>query len=167
MRPVFLSVSIVFTAVFFFVPARAELSIIGLSRAAVRPKPSVLAKPQGFLKYGDSVSVLGTQGRWSQVQAGALTGWLESSSLGHRKSILKEIGKSDAEISKDYQDEVASAAKGFSEEMEALHKKQNPELNYSAVDRVEKIEVDMDEVVRFSRQGKLKSRVLMQEMNTP
>ena len=140
-----------------------EQSVVGLNRAALRASPSVLAKAVEFLSYGTLVQVLESKGRWRKVQAQKATGWIEFSALGDKKSILKEVGKSQAEVSKKYQDEVASASKGFTAEMEEFQKKNNPQLNYAAVDQLEKITVQMQEVAEFAKQGQLHSRILAEE----
>ena len=136
---------------------------IGLERAGIRARPSVLAKAKYFSKYGDKIQVLQEKGRWRKIKSGKIEGWLEKSALGSRKTILRDIGKSEAEISSAYQDEVASAAKGLSAEMEELHKKQNPELNYALVDKVESFAVSPAQMLKFSKRGKLKSKLLEDE----
>jgi hypothetical protein len=50
--------------------------------------------------------------------------------------------------------EVALAGKGFNEQVEAEYKQQN-DLDYTMVDRMEQFTVSIDEVVLFVEQGEL------------
>lgn len=128
---------------------------IGLNKAAVRQKPNMLARSLGFLKYGDTVPIKTQQGPWYQIDFNGAPGWLHQSAFAKADYVLKDLGKG-GEISKNtYKDEAVAAGKGFSPEYEAFYKEQNPEANFSAVDSLEKREVDGEAVMRFAEQGQL------------
>lgn len=136
---------------------------IGSDRTGLRSRPSILSKPTSFLKYGAPVQVLEVKGRWSKINSSGQRGWVLSSTIGDGESILKDIGKGEFAAQEAYQDEVASAGKGFSAEFEKMSKENNPKLNYKDVDRIEKVSVPVNDIFAFSRRGKLKSSVLGEE----
>jgi len=47
------------------------------------------------------------------------------------------------------------AGKGFNQEVESSYRTSNRNLNYSDVDRVERTTVNMNELERFLREGRL------------
>jgi hypothetical protein len=103
------------------------------------------AKSLGSLSFGDSVILIRDGGKWSQVRAGNLSGWVISSSLGARRIIVTGTGASATELS--------LAGKGFSPELELEYSKNG--LDYSIVDSMEKIIRPPEELLDFIKEGRL------------
>jgi hypothetical protein len=102
----------------------------------------------GNLAYGAQVTVLEVNGKWAQVRSGSLTGWTASSNLSTKRVVAQGDNRS-ASAS-----EMAMAGKGFSEEVEKEYKT-GKDLNYSAVDNLEKITVADEELLGFIDEGHL------------
>ena len=140
--------------------ASAWESTVGVKILILRKKPSFLSKETGRLEYGRIVKVLERNRGWSYISSGKSSGWVQTSSLGERESILKDLDRSAAESSATYKDEVATAGKGFSPEYERMLKNNNKKLNFDAVDKMESIEVPIFLLNEFRKTGNLKSAVL-------
>lgn len=128
-------------------------SAVGVSSVTLRGRPSVFGAAGAHLAYGTKVTVLAKQDGWSQVSDGKATGWVSDSALGDARSILRDVGKGEKVTTDSYQSDVALAGKGISEESEAEFRKENPKVDFGAIDRMERDSVPMD--ASFAIQGKL------------
>jgi len=103
------------------------------------------------------VTVLQARGDWRQVQAaGGPTGWLHQSALT-KKVISMKAGAQDVATAASG-DELALAGKGFNSDVEADFKNKNKDIDFTWIDRMEKIKVSMDEITRFLNDGQVKPR---------
>lgn len=148
-----------------FVPAATALdqsqdSVVGVALLTLRKSPSFLSRKTGELKYGQKIKILKTRKDWCFITAGSFKGWAQKSALGERESILDDLKRSSAESSATYNDEVATAGKGFSAEYESMLKQKNQKLNFGAVDKMESIELPVKTLLRFKKKGRLQSEVL-------
>jgi uncharacterized protein YgiM (DUF1202 family) len=118
---------------------------VAIQSAAMRDSSGFFAKDIGNLSLGTEVTVITEDGKWAQVQAGNLNGWVASASLSARRVTAagSAITASD----------VALAGKGFSPDTEMEYKKNG--LDYSAVDSMEKINVPNGDILRFVTEGRL------------
>jgi SH3-like domain-containing protein len=120
----------------------------------VRVSPSYLGKVTGDLAYGDQVTILKQQGEWMNVQTKAgQTGWVHQSALSKKKIVLNS-GTTTAQTSTSGE-ELALAGKGFNSDVEAQFKSQNKDIDFSWIDKMEKIKVDPSEAVTFLKEGGL------------
>ncbi|PID37580.1 MAG: peptide-binding protein, partial [Proteobacteria bacterium] len=107
--------------------------------------------------YGAKVTVQKRQGPWVEVtDAAGHQGWLHESALSQKK--LKLVSGSIEAGTGASGEEVALAGKGFNETVEKEYRKQNADLDYSWVDRMEKMVVTAPEMETFLRQGGIQSR---------
>ena len=129
--------------------AAGQTMYVAVSKAAVKTGTGFFALTKGTLLYADVVTVTETDGKWSYITQGNLSGWVATNSLSKRKIIAKGSNFSaDA-------DELALAGKGFNSEVESEYKKSG-KVNYSAVDAMERNEVSDSELLAFIKEGKLK-----------
>jgi len=128
-----------------FAQADRSTRYVAVQTAAVKDSAGFFAKDLGSLSLGDAVRLLNEDGKWSQVQAGSLTGWVTSSSLSARRVVASNTAVT--------ANEVAMAGKGFSPDMELEYKKNG--LDYSMVDSMEKINVPANDLLRFITEGRL------------
>ncbi|MBN1410718.1 MAG: SH3 domain-containing protein [Spirochaetales bacterium] len=129
-----------------------SLSII-VKETQAREKPSYLSKGIAKLKYGDKVDTLQLQKDWYKVKLkGGKTGWIHSSAVTNKKIVLKS-SKADAEKYANSKD-VVLAGKGFNEQVEKQYKQQS-KLDFSAIDKLEKIDVTPEQKEDFLRDGQL------------
>jgi len=108
------------------------------------------ASNRGKLEYGDAVTVLQVNGRFVEVRSVAnstVTGWTASANMSTRPVVAGTTGTATAR-------EVALAGKGFNQEVEQSYRDQQ-NLNYADVDRVESIVVDFNALRRFLVEGRL------------
>ena len=132
--------------------AQAKQMSVTVKETQARATPSYLGAVVGTLQYGARVEVLAEQGAWVRVAlpAGG-AGWLNSSALTTRRVLLQAGGSVQQSASSS---EVALAGKGFNKEIEDKYR-QETNLDYSWVDRMEQLAVTPEQVAAFVRAGGL------------
>jgi uncharacterized protein YgiM (DUF1202 family) len=136
-------------------PAFGESMYIMVKETQARDKPSYLSKVITKLKYGDPVEILQQEKDWYKVKLpGGKVGWLHSSALSRTKVVLN-AGKADAARYGDSKD-VVLAGKGFNADVEKEYKKET-KLDFSAIDKLEKIVVSPEQKEDFLLKGRLKA----------
>ena len=136
-------------------PAHAapkEMSI-QVRKGEIRSAPSFLAAVTATAGYGERLTVLEEKGAWMKVSdpEGKVTGWVHSSALT-RKRIKLEAGEKDAEVAAS-SSELALAGKGFNSDVEAEFKNRHKDVDFTWVDKMEKITVTPDQMREFLGQG--------------
>jgi uncharacterized protein YgiM (DUF1202 family) len=125
---------------------------VQVKNGQMRATPSFLGKLVGPLNYGDRLQVLEQQGDWSKVTApGGQTGWVHSSALTKKKIAMK-AGDQNAQAGASG-DELALAGKGFNSDVEADFKAKNRNIDFTWVDRMEKIKVTPEAMQQFLKEG--------------
>jgi len=128
-----------------FTQADRSTRYVAVQTVVLKDSNGFFAKDLGSLLLGNSVKLIREDGKWSNVQAGNLTGWVPSTSLSARRVIT-----ANADITAS---EVAMAGKGFSPDTELEYKKSG--LDYSMVDSMEQITVPANDLLRFINEGRL------------
>jgi len=126
---------------------------VQVKRSDVRSRPSFLGAVAGSVSYGDKVQTYGGQGAWIKVrlQGQTIEGWLHRSALTTNKIVLR-AGDQDVRQAAS-NDELALAGKGFNQQVEDAFKSQNPKVDFSWVDKMEKIVVAPYEMQAFLKAG--------------
>jgi SH3-like domain-containing protein len=125
---------------------------VQVKNGQIRATPSFLGKLVAPLNYGDRLQVLEQQGDWSKVTApGGQTGWVHSSALT-KKKIALQAGAQNAQTAASG-DEMALAGKGFNSAVEADFKAKNRHIDFTWVDKMEKIKVAPESMQQFLKQG--------------
>lgn len=142
----------------FLIPSvmAERIMAVSVKQSQVRATPSYLGKILARLAYGDKVSILAEKGGWLKVKsvtAPSLVGWTNASALANPKVVLK-AGTKTAE-SGAATGEVALAGKGFNAAIEKDYAKNNSALDYTWVDRMEKITPAPEAVEKFLVGGNL------------
>jgi len=119
---------------------------VSVQNAALKDSNGFFAKDVGKLALGDAVSLVSDDGKWSQIRAGNLTGWVSSSSLSTRRVVPSSSSNITA-------NEVALAGKGFSPATETEYKKSG--LDFSLVDAMERTTVPASDLLNFVNEGRL------------
>jgi len=119
--------------------------------ASIRSAQQFFAKPVATVGYGTQLNVLEEKEGWYKVSIGEQTGWVHGSSAA-KGAVAVSAKAFDKGASRE---DVALAGKGFNEQVEGKYKKDHPELNFAAVDKMEKITVDEAALARFVADGKL------------
>ncbi|MDR0455987.1 MAG: hypothetical protein LBH20_04805 [Treponema sp.] len=118
---------------------------VAVQTAVVKDSTGFFAKEVGNLPLGTAVTLVRDDGKWAEVRAGNLAGWVASASLSARRVVASNSTVTASE--------VALAGKGFSPDMEMEYRKSG--LDYSAVDSMEKIVVPANDLLRFITEGRL------------
>ena len=132
--------------------AASTLMSVVVKETQIRATPSYMGKILGTAKYGEPLEVLQQQNGWAKVNlpAGKGQGWVHLSALSEKRVALK-AGDAQA-TSGASSGEVALAGKGFNKEVEAQYRDEN-QLDYTWVDRMESFRVSPEAAAAFLQQG--------------
>lgn len=123
--------------------------------AKVTKTPSFLAPTVAKVVRGDQLTSIGEDKDWVNVQTkDGQAGWINKSSIVDKAVALSTKPGGGAGGVSD--DEVALAGRGFSPEVEAAYKQGHPDLDFSHVDKIEKLDVDGSELAKFVSDGQIK-----------
>lgn len=142
-----------FTAVSF----AGQTLMVAIKQVSIRADKQFYAKSVAEAKYQDKLEVVKQQGDWYQVTFKGAQGWVHSSSVGSPGKIAPGAVSGQAS-SKVADEDVALAGKGFNSQVEGDYKKKNPNLNFAAVDSLEKITVADKDAAEFMKAGHLSPR---------
>ena len=132
--------------------AGAKLTVRVMS-AKVMQGPQFIGATAGSVSRGDQLVFRKAQGDWYQVE-GALTGWIHRTNVIEKDVKLSSApGGSGGAASRE---EVELAGRGFTPQVEGEYRQKNPNLDFSHVDAIEKIEVDLASLADFVAAGGLK-----------
>ncbi len=136
--------------------AVAGVMSIQVRTGKLRTRPSFLGQVTASVGYGDRVTVLDEKSGWIQVRTGnGQTGWIHNSALTEKKVVLN-AGQGDVATGASGS-ELALAGKGFNDEVEAEFRSENPDLDYTWVDRMETFRLTPEQARRFLATGKIAS----------
>ena len=121
---------------------------VSVQNAELKNSPSYFAKTVATVSYGEQVTVLKKDGKWTQVKSGSSTGWIATSGLT-KKKISASSSKANASAK-----EISLAGKGFTQEIENSYKNSSG-TDYAAVDRIETITVPASKEANFLQEGAL------------
>ena len=149
-----ISLLIILTGLAVFAVEQKMMSI-QVKNGDVRSSPSFLGKIVGQLKYGDQVAVQNVKGSWYFIDRpeGSTDGWMHSSALSVKKIVLNP-GASDAEQAAS-SDEITLAGKGFNQQVENDFKSKNPQVDFTWIDKMEKMTVSQNQIQAFIKEGQL------------
>ena len=148
------STVLVLAAMAAFAAAPATMSV-QVKNGQLRASASFLGQVVAPLSYGDRVTVVESQGDWMKVTSPAgKTGWVHNSALT-KKQIQMKAGTQNAQTGASG-DELALAGKGFNSDVEADFKAKNKNIDFSFVDKMEKIKVAPGEMQAFLKDGGVK-----------
>ena len=134
--------------------AAAGMMSVQVRTGQLRARPSFLGSVVASVGYGDRLTVLTQSNGWTQVRdAKGVTGWIHSSALTEKKVVL-QAGEADAASGASGQ-ELALAGKGFNEEVETEFRTENPNIDYTWVDKMEGFRITPDQAQGFLTAGKV------------
>jgi len=130
-----------------------ETMSVQVKESEIRATPSFLGKIVTKVVYGDRVTVTGKSDSWTEVsfKGSETQGWMHTSALTTKRIILK-AGQTNVK-SGTTQDELSLAGKGFNDQVEASFIKQNKNLDYTWINRMETFEVPPEFMNVFLVQG--------------
>ncbi|MFH1039203.1 MAG: SH3 domain-containing protein [PVC group bacterium] len=133
---------------------RADILNVQVRNGALRSKPSFLGQIVGSVSYGDRVTVIQEQGEWVLGRKGSgPQGWIHISALTDDEIELS-AGSGTVETAASG-DELALAGKGFNSDVEAEFKTRNSDIDFTWVDRMEKIIILPEQMEGFLKVGQV------------
>lgn len=151
----------IFLLIIFLIPALiqaegletgGEASVMVLNQFLF-PQPVFYAQPVASLTLGDRLILEEQQDEWFLVTTSSgQSGWVHRTALTEKSVDLSGSGSGSGEFSAE---EVTLSGRGFNSEVEADFKSRNPELNFSAVDAMEAIEITPEKLHEFLVDGNL------------
>jgi len=132
-----------------------KMMSIQVKMGTVRSSPSFLGKIMTQLKYGDRVAVQDVKGSWYFIDRpeSSTDGWMHSSALSMKKIVLNP-GTSDAAQTAS-SDEITLAGKGFNQQVENDFKSKNPQVDFTWINKMEKMTVSQSQIQAFIKEGQL------------
>ncbi len=133
------------------IKAGSQVTIRVMS-AKVMSSPKFIGASAATLSRGDQLTVKEVKGDWYKVE-GAATGWVHKTNVVEGKVELSTTpggGGSGAS-----RDEVELAGRGFTPQIEDSYRQSNPNLDFSHVDAIEKVNLDPTELEAFVEEGGL------------
>lgn len=135
--------------------ATGEVLTVQVRETKLRSRPSFLGATVSDVSYGTQVTVASRQGPWVQVTAPrGKSGWLHESALS-KEDLAMVSGGTEAATGASGE-EIALAGKGFTDQIEKEYRKQNQDLDFAEVDRIEKIVVTPEQAAAFLDAGQIK-----------
>ncbi|MBI4828334.1 MAG: SH3 domain-containing protein [Nitrospinae bacterium] len=159
-----------FGAALLVIAMAAALAWAAGKVTVIHKKTSLRADKQFFapalaeIPYKESLEALETQNGWIKVTYAGKTGWIHSSAVSgavpaaEKKGGALSLFGGDDDKKNVAQEDVALAGKGFNEQVEKQYKQKNPNMNFAAVDEMEKITIPGDKLAAFVQQGGLEAR---------
>jgi hypothetical protein len=142
------------TALMVFAVEQNMMSV-QVKKSQLRATPSFLGKIVAAVSYGNHLEVRSQKGAWYRISLPGteIQGWMHASALTRKRIVLK-AGASDVTQTATM-DEIALAGKGFNKEVEGEFRAQNPNLDFTWIDRMEKIVVSQNQIQQFLNDGDL------------
>jgi len=145
-------------ALFFLVSGiafAASLQSVQIKKGVLRSSPSFMGKIVPDVSYGDRVEEVENKNGWSKVkpEGADASGWIHDSALTQKRIVLS-AGQTDVAQAAT-SDEIALAGKGFNEQVEREMKEKYPQMDYSSIDRMEKVIVSDSQMKQFLEEGRV------------
>jgi len=150
-RRMIFAVLLCFATAALFAQKAGDKLYVSVESAPLRSSAGLGGSTIETVKYGDEIRVNAVKTKWIEAQksSGGKTGWIEYAKLTTKRiSNQGNTGNASAR-------ETSMAGKGFSPEVESEYKKNGGQLNYPAVDAMEKEDVSDSDLLAFIEDGHL------------
>lgn len=135
--------------------AATETVTVIVKKTSIRRDRQFYAPTLTEAQLGAAFGVLAREKGWVKVETKAGAGWLHESAVTAKKVVASSQGPAGGRS--DDRD-IAAASKGFNPQVESEYRKKNPEADFAAVDRMEKLGAGDAAVAAFLRDGNLTPR---------
>lgn len=134
-------------------PNAGTVLTVRVMSAKVMKAPRFIGSTAGAVSRGDKLTFRSAKGDWYQVD-GAASGWIHRTNVIEKEVQLssKPGGGSGGGASRE---EVELAGRGFTPQVEREYREKNANLDFSHVDAIEKVSVDLDLLSAFVTAGGL------------
>ena len=135
------------------VSLHAETATVITKQSAIRESCRFFSPVNATVHYNDVLEIISKEGDWYKVKFKGVQGCIHKSSIEKKSVSLSKLVGSEKQSTSG--EEVALAGKGFNPQVESAYKKENPSLNFRAVDRVESYKTSESKLIQFIQSGKL------------
>lgn len=135
-------------------PQPGDQVAIAVQNQYMYPMPAFYASPTQPVSYGTLALIDEVQGEWYRVTTALnSSGWIHSTAVTGAIQSSSEGASASGEVTSD---EIMLAGRGFSKDIEETYAGDNPELDFSMVDRMETSwKVSAEELYQFLLEGNL------------
>jgi uncharacterized protein YgiM (DUF1202 family) len=135
-------------------PAKGSTITVQTLTAKLMKTPSFIGQTAARLVRGEHLRFEEARKDWYRVTtAKKVTGWINRTSVVEKAVTLST--RPGGGTGGATEDEVALAGRGFSKEVEEKYRQEHRELDFSHVDRIERLDFDTEALARFVLEGKL------------
>lgn len=141
---------------FVIAPAKsvnAETLTVITKQNALRESCKFFAPIKTTVHYNDVLDVISQSGDWYQVSFKGIQGCVHKSAVKKNSISLSNISGTGSQSASS--EEVALAGKGFNPQVEAAYARENPGVNFQAINRIENYNVSENELINFIQGGRL------------
>jgi hypothetical protein len=137
-----------------FTAMEKEMSI-QVDRAQLRSTPAYFGSVVASVNYADRLKIIDSKGAWVKAATARnnATGWIHISALTSTKLAPKSGGKiAPTSVSAG---ELSAAEKGFTEQIEQDYRQKNKKIDFTWVDKMEKISISPKQSFIFLKEGQI------------
>ncbi len=131
--------------------AATETVSVIVRKTSIRRDRQFYAPTLAEAAFRDQLVVLARDKDWLRVRARGVEGWVHASAVAV-KAVSVSAKEATGGVS---EDDVALAGKGFNSAVESEYRKNKPQANFAAVDRMEQFTATEQSLADFRREGKL------------
>jgi hypothetical protein len=133
--------------------ASAETVTVTTKQNAIRESCKFFAPIKATVHYNDVLDVITQSGDWYQVTYKGIQGCIHKSAVEKKSLSFGRLDLSGGQTTSG--EEVSLGGKGFNPQVEAAYARENPGLNFQAINTVEGYKVSDDKLINFIQSGKL------------
>jgi hypothetical protein len=131
----------------------AETARILTKENALREQCRFFSPVKAKLQYADTVTLISKEGDWYRASFRGSEGCIHKNAIEEKSFSLS--GMSGTEKRSATNAEVALAGKGFTPQIEASYRRTHPDMNFRAVDLIERYAVPETDLLDFVSKGGL------------
>jgi hypothetical protein len=131
----------------------AETARIITKENALREQCRFFSPAKAKLQYADTVTLISKEGDWYRVSFKGTEGCIHRNAIEEKSFSLS--GMSGTEKRSATNAEVALAGKGFNPQIEGSYRHNHPDMNFRAVDLIERYAVSETDLLEFINRGGL------------
>ncbi len=149
---VLVTVATLSAGVVFAGPKAGDKLTVRVLSARVMARPEFIGPPAGSVSRGEALTLVEVKGDWYKV-SGSFNGWIHKTNVVEGKVALSSTPGGGGSASRE---EVELAGRGFTPQVEEKYKQDNPNLDFTHVDTIEKTSIDPGELEAFVAEGELR-----------
>lgn len=147
-----LIIKLVFLSFFLSSLAFAQSVTVITKTNVIRETPRFFGSVKAYVKYGDILDTISTEGDWFRVRFKNITGFIHRTAIERRTVTISGTNNQRAGVA---EGEITLAGKGFNPQVERAYRNKYPQMRYDLVDRIERYNSSESDLISFIRGGGL------------